>query len=834
MFIDLFDKKIYNKCNKLGDIMKKKYYVEGMTCAACVAHVEKAVNKIKEVNDVSVNLFSKELFVDSQCDVTDEIINNVSKAGYLVVLEDDYVIENKKEYKKVKLIISIISSIILMYFAMGSMMGLPVFGFMKDMNNAIILVSIQIILALIVIVLNFNYFSNGFKKLFILNPNMDSLIAIGSSCSFLFSIYSFILICSNKGNLELVSKLFHNLYFDSSAMILALVSLGKFLENRSIKKTQNAISDLVKLVPETALLCDGVGNYREVLIKEIKENDIVLVKQGMIIPVDGVVVDGSGSINESSITGESIPVFKSEGMEVISSSIVQSGSIKIKALKVKGDTTISKIIKLVDEASNSKAPISRFADKVAGVFAFIVISIAIATFGLYLLLNYDFEFALNIAISVLVISCPCALGLATPVAIMVGTGVAAKHNFLIKSAAVLENANKLKYIIFDKTGTITYGKPEVLNVINYSEEDILQIAYSLELLSSHPFALAIVNKAEESKLEKLEVSDFETIEGVGIKGKINNKDYYAGNLFGIDKLNNQLLDEEKKDFINKIYQNGSNVIIIYTNDEILGLIEIKDKVKDNCKEAINKIKSLGIKPIMVTGDKEVVARIIAKEVGIDEVISEVLPQDKAKIIKEFKDNSNGLVGMVGDGVNDAIALVEADVAIAIGTGTDVAIDSADIVLLTTDLMSIYYSIKLSKRVMKTIKVNLFWAFFYNCIGISLACGVLYPSLGILLNPMIGALSMSISSLFVVTNALTINKFKTNEGEKEMKEVSLFIPNMNCGHCQARINGVVSKIKGLENVEVKLETKQVIFATEKEKLVSKVIKLIEKEGFNVVE
>ena len=832
MFIDLFVKNIYNMYDTIGDIMKKKYYVEGMTCAACVAHVEKAVNKIKDVDEVSVNLFTKELFVDAKSDVTDKIISNVSKAGYLVILEDDYVVDNKKDYKKLKLIISIISSILLMYFAMGEMMGLPVFNFMKDLNNAIYLVIIQIVLSLIVIVLNFHYFSNGFKKLFILNPNMDSLIAIGSSCSFLFSIYSFILICINRSNLSLVHELIHNLYFDSSAMILALVSLGKFLESRSTKKTQKAISDLVKLVPETALLCDDVGNYREVLIKEVKENDIVLVKQGMVVPVDGIIESGSGSVDESSITGESVPVYKEVGMEVISSSIVQSGSIKVKALKVMGDTTISKIIKLVDEASNSKAPISRFADKVAGIFAFVVIGIALIAFSLYMLFDYGLKFSLNIAISVLVISCPCALGLATPVAIMVGTGVAAKHNFLIKSATVLENANKLKEIIFDKTGTITYGKPEVLDIINYTDIDILQIAYSLEVLSSHPFALAIVNKAKELKLNSLEVNNFETIEGVGIKGTIKDKEYYAGNLYGIKKLNKEILSDSQKDTINKLYQKCSNVIIIYTNDLVLGLIEIKDKVKDNCFEAISKLKRLGIKPIMVTGDKEEVARVIANEVGINDVISQVLPIDKAKIIKELKNNSNGLVGMVGDGVNDAIALVEADVAIAIGTGTDVAIDSADIVLLTTDLMAIYNAIKLSKRVIRTIKVNLFWAFFYNCIGISLACGVLYSSFGILLNPMIGALSMSISSLFVVTNALTINRFKTNEGEEKMQEVSLFISNMNCGHCQARISGVLSKIKGLENVEVKLETKQVLFSTDKEKLVKKVIKAIEKEGFEV--
>ena len=451
-----------------------------------------------------------------------------------------------------------------------------------------------------------------------------------------------------------------------------------------------------------------------------------------------------------------------------------------------------------------------------------------------MLFNYGFEFSLKIAISVLVISCPCALGLATPVAIMVGTGVAAKNNFLIKSAEVLEHANKLETIIFDKTGTITYGKPEVLGIYNYDNFDILEIAYSLEVLSSHPFSKAIIEKAKENGKIVKEVTNFKTIDGVGVCGIIDGTLYYAGNLFGINQIEKNLLDQNKLNQIRQIYNNGSNIVIIYTDTKVLGLIEIKDLIKENCNEAISNLKSLNIKVVMVTGDKDEVARSIASEVGIKEVISEVLPHDKARIIKKIKSSTNGLVGMVGDGVNDAIALAEADVAIAIGSGTDVAIDSSDIVLLTSDLNAIYNAIKLSKKVMKTIKVNLFWAFFYNCIGISLACGVLYSNYGILLNPMIGALAMSISSLFVVTNALRINNFKVNKGDKGMKEVSLFIPNMNCGHCQARINKVLANVKGLEKVEVVLESKQVKFNTEKDKLVSKVIKLIQKEGFEVRE
>lgn len=820
--------------------MKKKYYVEGMTCAACCVHVEEAVNKIKAVKSASVNLFSKELFVEANVDVTKEIIKNVSKAGYKVILEDEYVFVEKKDYKKIKMIISLSLSVVLMYFAMGHMLGLPVFTFMKDLNNAVVLVLIQVVLALSVIIININYFVNGFKKLFILKPNMDSLIAIGSSCSFLYSLYSYIMIIINNGNLEVVKELFHNLYFDSSAMILALVSLGKFLEGSSTKKTQKSIKDLIKLIPDTALLCDEMGNYRKVLLKEVKEKDIVLVNQGMIIPVDGKVISGLASVDESRITGESVPVLKEVNDEVISSSIVISGSIKVKAEKVMEDTTISKIIKLVDEASNSKAPISRFADKVAGIFAFIVITISLLAFSIYMLLGFDLSFALNIAISVLVISCPCALGLATPVAIMVGTGVAAKHHLIIKSAAVLENSNKIKNIVFDKTGTITYGKPEVVDIISYQESNdfVLKIAYSLESLSSHPFAYAINNKANNLNLEKYEVNDFETIEGVGLKGVINNKIYYAGNLKGLSLLKNNILSKDIENQIDRIYQNGSNIIIVYNEKEIIGLIVIKDKVKENASQAIKYLKNLGIKPIIVTGDKLEVAKKVANEVGIDEVIAQVMPVDKAKVVKDIKTNNQGLVAMVGDGVNDAIALVEADVSFAIGNGTDVAVDSCDIILLTNDLMAIYTAIKLSKKVMKTIKMNLFWAFFYNCIGISLASGILYPSFGILLTPMIGALSMSISSLFVVTNALTINRFKVNEdkkakGEIKMNEVSLFIPNMNCGHCQARIKGALDKIKGLEDIEVKLETKTVSFSTEKEKLIQKAIKSIEKEGYQVV-
>lgn len=818
--------------------MKKKYYVEKMSCAACVSHVEDAVRKIKGIEEVSVNLFTKEMYVTSDKDYTNQIIKNVSKAGYVLVLEDNYQVQNNDNNKKlIKLILSLVLSFIIMYFAMGKMLGLPVFPFMNDLNNAVFIVFPQVILSSIVILLNYNIFIDGFKKLFVLKPNMNSLITLGSSCSYLFSIYSFIILILNKDDLTIANKILHNLYFDSSAMVLALVVFGKYLESRSTNKTKQNISDLMKLIPDSALLCDKDGNTTKVLINEVKENDIILVNQGMIIPVDGIVVDGKASIDESKITGESKPVYKEVNSEVTSSGIVVSGAIKVKALKVMEETTISKIIKLVDEASNSKAPISRFVDKVAGIFSFIVMGIAFVAFVLYLLLGFDISFALNILVSVLVVSCPCALGLATPVAIICGTGVAAKHNLIIRNAEVLEHASLIKSIILDKTGTITKGMPEVVNIyeVNMQEKELLEIAYSLEELSSHPFAHSIKTYCKDKNITKRKVNSFNTIEGVGVSGEIDNKMYYCGNLRGIEEIEN--INKQTDDIINKInnlYENGSNIIIVYDEKDILGLIEIKDTIKDTSKEAIKKLKSIGVKPIMVTGDKKEVANIIAKEVDIDTVYSQVMPSEKANIVNLVKENTKGLVACAGDGVNDAIALVASDCSFAIGSGTDVAIDSSDIILLSNDLLSIYYAIKLSKRVMRTIKINLFWAFFYNLISISLACGVLYFSYGILLTPMIAALSMSLSSLFVVFNALLINKFKIEEGERKMQEISLFVPNMNCGHCVARISATLEKVKGLENISVNLENKKVSFIINKDKLKEKAIKAIKKEGFEVIE
>ncbi len=806
--------------------MKKKYYVEGMTCSACVSHVENAVRKVPGVTDVSVNLMTKEMFVTSDAILDKKIFASVKKAGYLALDAGDAILDldNKKLNKKKRtLLISIILSIVLMVIAMFHM-------FVHDLNDILVLIFtiIQLVLATLIIILNFRFYKSGFKKLVLLKPNMDSLIAIGSSVSYLYSLYGFIMIIINYNNG--VMDYYMNLYFDSSAMILALVSLGKYLESMSTNKTTKALEDLTKLIPTKAIKISGEEQI-EVDTKDLKIGDIVLVKQGSVIPVDGIIIEGSASLDESNITGESIPVYKKENDEVISSSIVATGLIKVEVKKEVNDSTISKIVKLVDEASSSKAPISRIADKVAGVFAFVVMGIALVTFIVHILINHNFALSFNFAVCVLVISCPCALGLATPVAIMVGTGVAAKNGFLIKNAEVLENTSLVKAVIFDKTGTITYGKPEL---ISYDNDEALKIAYNLERLSNHPFSLAVINYAENKNIEIIDVKDFELIEGIGISGTISDVKYYAGNMKGL--IDNNLLNEDLSSRFNSLYNQGLNVIAIYTNNEVLGLITIKDKIKENGKELIKLLKEKSITPIMVTGDKKEVAMAIANEVGISDVYYEVLPQDKGDILDKVKEKYQGLVSFVGDGVNDAIALTKSDIAIAIGSGTDIAIESSDLVILSSDLKTIDKAIELSKKVMKIIKINLFWAFFYNLIGISIASGLFYYAFGLTINPMIASLSMSISSLFVVTNSLRINRFnKYNDierGEIDMNEIKLVITNMNCMHCVARIKEAISKVKGLENVNVDLETKTVTFSTDKEKLVDKAVKAIEKAGYEV--
>lgn len=812
----------------------KKYYVEGMSCAACVAHVERSVKKIPGIKDVTVNLMTTEMYVYSD-NINNSLENKIERAvtsgGYRLIHERTQ--DLKKDNLKIKLIISCILSAILFYLCMGHMLSLPLPSFLeKPLVSSII----QLILALVVIIINFHYYTNGFKKLIKLSPNMDSLIAMGSFSSMLYGLYSIVMIYISIVNNDITTleKYAHSLYFDSAATILTLVSLGKYLEAKSKVKTLSAISELIKLSPKEAyILVDG--ETKKVHTSEVKVNDIVVCKQGMKVPVDGIILTGNVSIDESNITGESMPVYKKPGDEIISSSVILSGYVTYTATKVGDDTTINTIIRLVNEASNSKAKVSRIVDKVAGVFTFFVMGVSLLCFAIHMFINNGFEFSLNIAISILVVSCPCSLGLATPLAIMVGTGISAKVKILIKNAEVLERAKMINTVVFDKTGTLTKGKPIVFE---YSDKCI-DIAYNLERFSSHPIAYAINQKGLELNLEKRDITDYQEIEGIGLSGVIDNKKYYVGNIRLLEHgyINNisKELFEKLKSELDKESQEGISTVLVFTEESYLGLIKLKDEIKESSVEAVNALKKLGIKLVMLTGDKKGTSLKLNDQLNIDQIYSEVLPQDKQKIIKELKQkiyNKQNLIAMVGDGVNDAIALTEADIGISIGNATDIAIESSDIVLLNNDLMGIVNVINLSKKVMNTIKVNLFWAFFYNCIGILLASGILYKPFGILLNPMICALAMSFSSLFVVGNSLLINKFKiynkNNKGDNKMK---VFVPTMACMHCVNRIDEALKKVKKLE-YNICLEDKSVTFNTGDNKLIEKAIKAIEKGGYKV--
>ena len=800
--------------------MKYKYYVEGMTCAACVSAVESSVANLPGVESVSVNLVTTELVINGENVNESEIYEAIYKSGYKITKEKQKVNKNGNK----KLIIAIVISVLLMYVSMGEMLGIPLIGFLK---NKLINAIIQMVLSLSIIIMYFKYYKVGFRRLFKLKPNMDSLVSVGSCASFVYGVVSIIFIfIGMKTNNEEMIKNYSNLYFDSASMILVLVSIGKTIEGKSKLKTMDSITKLMKLAPQETII--KVNNEEKVIMtKDVKVGDIVVCKQGMSVSVDGKIINGAGSFDESSITGESVPVYKSQKDKVVSSSMLLNGYVEYEATKVGDDTTINTIIRLVNEASNSKAPISRFVDKVAGKFTFVVISIALIAFTIFMILEGSFEFSLNIFISVLVVSCPCALGLATPIAIMVGTGVCARNGILIKEAEVFEVLSELKTIVFDKTGTLTNGKPVVTD---YTSKEVLEIAYNIERLSSHPLAHAITEKALELKLEMREVKNFNSIPGQGVAGSIDGITYYFGNLqmlkdlFILDNLEKAERENLELEFIDNS-KVGTSVLALADDKKVLGLIKLRDEIKETTFEVVNELHQNGVEVVMLTGDKAETAEYISNKLGIDRYYAEVLPQDKQTIIKEIM--IGGTTAMVGDGVNDAIALTEADIGIAIGGGTDIAIDSSDVVLLHNDLYGVSNVISLSKRVMKNIKINLFWAFFYNVIGIALAAGVLYYVNGLLLNPMICALAMSFSSVFVCTNALTINLFKGKEVKKMKK---LIVPSMACMHCVKRIDEVLKKIKGLENYNIVLEEKSVTLDTDNEKVINKAISELKKAGY----
>ncbi len=823
--------------------MKNKFCIEGMTCSACASHVDNATRKLDGVKEVNVNLLSNTMEVEydeKHCSV-DVIIDAVKKAGYGAYLGNKVQEEKTKKInlELIKLIICGILLVILMYITMGHMINLELPSFLKGRSNALYYAVTQLILVIPILMIYRRFFVSGYQKLFNKAPNMDSLIAVSATASIVYGLYAIVMIGYGLAKQDdvLVDQYHHNLYFESAGMILTLVSFGKYLESLSKKKTTNAITKLMNLSPTKATV---IRDNEQVLVdaSEVSIGDIVVVKKGDKIPVDGVIIDGSGSINQANITGESMPVYGKKETFVYSSTILVTGFIKIKALKVGSDTKISTIIRLVEEASNSKAPISKLVDAVARVFVPVIMGIALVTFMIWFLINHNFEAAFNFAISVLVIACPCALGLATPVAIMVGTGMGAENGLLIKNAEILEKAHNIKTVVLDKTGTITIGMPKVVDFVSLDYTiDVLAIAYSFEILSEHPLSNAICEYAKSKYSDIYDVDEYQSLDGMGLIGKINGDQYYIGNTKYLDE---NLIDENIKTKIKKYADEGKTLLIVCKKQEIIGFFAVKDEIKPTSKQAIAELKKYGIKVVMLTGDNQMVANNIASEVGIDYVYADVLPTDKQTIVAELKQEHLGLVTMVGDGVNDALALTSADLGIAIGAGSDIAIDSSDIVLLRNDLMDILNVIRLSKKVLNTIKGNLFWAFFYNCIGIIFATGILYYPFGIKLNPMIGSAAMSFSSIFVVLNALRINLFKPKKNDTQdniiikTKEISLSVDKMMCEHCIHHVEEACLQVEGVVNAKASLKNKNVTISYVDRINLAKIKENIEKAGYIVIE
>ncbi|UNC93289.1 heavy metal translocating P-type ATPase [Candidatus Contubernalis alkaliaceticus] len=853
-------------------MINKKFEVTGMTCSACSTHVEKSVGKAVGIEKVNVNLLSNSMTVQYDGASIDEekIIKAVQDAGY-----NAFVYTNKEKLAakvskpvnvdnvnneviqmKNRLIVSFIFTIPLSYISMGHMFGFPLPGAFLGHENALIFAFTQMLLALPVVFVNNKYYKVGFKTLIKGSPNMDSLIAIGSSAAFIYGIYAIYKIGYGLGHMDipLVHQYSMNLYFESAAMILTLITLGKFFEIRAKRRTSDAITKLINLAPQKALVIRE-NEEVEIAVEDVVKGDILIVKPGQSIPVDGIIVEGSSYVDESALTGESIPVEKKKGDQVIGASINKSGYFQFKAMKVGDDTALAQIIRLVDEASSSKAPIAKMADKISSVFVPIVIIIALVASGVWLLLGYSFEFAFSIGISVLVISCPCALGLATPTAIMVGTGKGAENGILIKSAESLEIAHKIDTVVLDKTGTITQGKPKVTDILTNSEtsqEQLLTLAASIEKLSEHPLAEAVVEEAKDQNMDLYPVVNFLSIPGQGIEAVVNNKKIFSGNLRLIIENNITLND---MDMIgSKMAEEGKTPLYFADEEKVLGIIAVADVVKPTSKGAVREFEAMGIDVVMLTGDNQKTAEAIRKELGITRAISEVMPQDKEREIQNIR-SAGKIAAMVGDGINDAPALARADVGIAIGAGTDVAIESADIVLVKSDLLDAVAAIQLSKSVIRTIKQNLFWALFYNSLGIPLAAGVFYPLFGWKLSPMFGAAAMSLSSVCVVTNALRLKMFKPhftqkrgdsvgfhvvpndiknkNKGVDSVTKRIMIIEGMSCSHCSGRVEKVLNALEGVEAV-VNLDKNQAIITLSKEVSDDLLKSTVTDAGYTVVE
>lgn len=742
--------------------VKKKFEITGMTCSACSNRVQKVVSKLEGVKMVDVNLLTNSMVVDYEKTVSiDKIIQTVEKAGYGAAVYEpkENVSKVELQHMKIRLWVSIACLIPLLYIAMGHMLGAPLPAFFHE---PLIFTGAQLILTIPILWVNRSYFTHGFRNLFKGSPNMDSLIAIGSSAAFLYGIYAFVkMIVAIQGkDFNTVEHFMMNLYFESAGMIVALITVGKYLEKRAKGKTSEAIEKLMDLSPKMATVIKD-GKEVQIPTQEVSVGDIVLIKPGESVPVDGKVIEGETYVNQSALTGESAEVKKQIDDEVMTASINLNGVIRILAQKVGEDTTLAQIIHLVEEASSSKAPIGKLADKISGIFVPVVITIAVLSALIWLLVGKDVEFALSIGISVLVISCPCALGLATPVSIMVATGKGAQKGILIKSAESLENAHLVDTVVLDKTGTITEGKTKVTKMVTnrkIEKEELLQIVASLEKNSEHPIARAIVSYVQEEMTITLEkVSDFEAMSGKGIKGKIGQKAYLVGNLVWMKEEQREITQTLQQE-ATRLANDAKTVIFVADDIEVLGILAISDSIKVDSKQAVELLKKENIEVIMLTGDQEEVAKEIARQVSIEKVIAQVLPQDKEEVVRKLQENGNK-VAMVGDGINDSPALARANVGIAIAAGTDIAMESADIVLVKNSLMDVVTAIRLSKATIQNIKMNLFWAFFYNIIGIPIAAGILYPFFEFTLNPMIAAAAMSLSSICVVTNSLRLRKFE---------------------------------------------------------------------------
>ena len=811
-----------------------QYIVTGMSCAACSARVEKAVSKVPGVTSCSVSLLTNSMGVEGTA-TEQEIIKAVKDAGYgaskkgegaakaqpaQALAGEDMLKDRETPVLKRRLIASVGFLIVLMYFSMGHMMwGWPVPGFMKD--NHVMMGLLQMLLTIAVMVINQKFFISGFKGMIHRAPNMDTLVALGSGASFVYSTYALFAMTDAQmhGDMDAVMSYMHDFYFESAAMILALITVGKMLEARSKGKTTDALKGLMKLAPKTAVVIRGEKEV-QVSIEQVQKGDCFVVKPGENIPVDGEVIEGNSAVNESALTGESIPVDKAVGDKVSAATVNQSGYLKCRATRVGEDTTLSQIIQMVSDAAATKAPIAKIADRVSGVFVPMVITIAVLTIIVWLIAGQSIGFALSRGIAVLVISCPCALGLATPVAIMVGNGMGARNGIMFKTAVSLEETGKMQIVALDKTGTITSGEPKVTDIIpaaGVTEDTLLKCAYALENKSEHPLARAILENAKEENAGIEEVTGFQALPGNGLTAILDDHTLYGGNYTFISSKVSVDGDIQKK--AEKLAEAGKTPLFFGNEDRLLGVIAVADVIKEDSPQAIKELQNMGIHVVMLTGDNERTAKAIGQQAGVDEVIAGVLPEGKEQVIRKLKEK--GKVAMVGDGINDAPALTRADMGIAIGAGTDVAIDAADVVLMKSRLSDVPAAIRMSRATLRNIHENLFWAFFYNIIGIPLAAGVWYPLFGWKLNPMFGAAAMGLSSFCVVSNALRLNLFKMYDASKDkklkakkekkrskkedktMKKI-MHIEGMMCGHCEAAVKKALEALPQVDEAVVSHE------------------------------